>query len=129
LRRKKRALRKIERARSIDPSIFIADTVTISDTIFIESVKHDTVTKIIKHDTVTVIDNERLIVKYYYDSTRQEIWHEGECKDSVIVVEKQVPVERIKPLTHIEKIKDNLIFYLFCLALIIYLIFDKKNKI
>lgn len=104
-RKRNRALRKVERARKLSPETFKADTVFFIDTIFVESHTTDTITEIITHDTVTVVNNEKVFLRYYYDTTRLEIWHEVECKSDTVVVTNEVIIEKIVPLSLMERAK------------------------
>ncbi len=49
----KMAKRKIRKAKRLAPELFVPDTVKIVDTIIVESVFHDTITKIIYHNKNT----------------------------------------------------------------------------
>ena len=95
LSKKSRANRKIKKAMVLDPSRFKNDTLRIRDTIFIVSTKSDTVTNIIYHDTVTVINNNKVSLKYFYDTTRLEIWHDVECKADTVFLDKEIVVEKV----------------------------------
>ena len=59
----------------------LVKTTIVHDTITIEKVVHDTITKIVRHDSVMVINNDRVKLQYFYDTVRQEIHHEVECKE------------------------------------------------
>lgn len=85
-----RAERKIQRAKVLDPARFRKDTVFV----FSERYQADTITKLIRHDSVIVINNERVKLKYFYDTTRLEIHHEVECKSDTILVEKEVIIQK-----------------------------------
>lgn len=68
----------------------LVTTTIVHDTIIIEKVVHDTITKIVFNDSVTVINNERVKLKYFYDTLRQEIHHDVECKEVPVVYEKKI---------------------------------------
>lgn len=74
-RRERRAQRKIERARELAPQMFKFDTVVVHDTIVVERVQVDTFTKIHYHDTTVIVNNDRVVARYFYDTTRMEIHH------------------------------------------------------
>ena len=95
LSKPRRAERKIEKAIKLDPSRFFSDTILVHDTIVINSVVHDTIKEIIYHDTVTVINNDRVSLKYFYDTTRLEIWHEVECRGDTVYYEKELVVPQV----------------------------------
>lgn len=95
----------------LDPDRFTADTILVHDTIVIKSVTHDTIREIVYHDTVTVVNNDRVSLKYFYDTTRLEIWHEVECRGDTVYYEKELVVPQI-----IEKpVKTNYWILLACL--------------
>lgn len=129
LRKKKRALKKIERAKKLAPELFTADTVLIIDTVFTEEVKHDTITKIQYHDSTIIVNNDRVFAKYYYDTLRQEIFHEIQCKSDTVIFNKQIEVEKFRSLTMWENTKLNLPYLLLILSLIIFLLYNRgKGK-
>ena len=68
----------------------LVKTEIIHDTIIVEKVVHDTITKVVFHDTVTVINNERVKLKYFYDTLRETIHHDVECKEVPVVYEKKI---------------------------------------
>jgi hypothetical protein len=76
--------------------LVIQDTVKVVDTVVVESYIHDTTSTIIKQDSVTVINNEKVYLRYYYDTLRQEIYHEIECKGDTLIREVLVPVDKVK---------------------------------
>ena len=90
-----RASRKIKKAMRLDPARFQNDTIIIRDTVIVKSVEVDTVTNIVYHDTIKVIDNSKVVLKYFYDSTTHEIWHEVECKGDTVFIENEVIVEKV----------------------------------
>jgi len=95
LTKKNRADRKIRKAMFLDPQRFENETVTIHDTVIIKVHSVDTITQIVSHDTVTVINNDRVKLKYFYDTTRLEIWHEVECKGDTVYIENEVIIEKV----------------------------------
>jgi aspartate carbamoyltransferase regulatory subunit len=90
-----RASRKIKKAMRLDPARFKKDTIIIRDTVIVKSVQVDTVTSIEYHDTIKVIDNSKVVLKYFYDSTTREIWHEVECKGDTVFIENEIIVEKV----------------------------------
>jgi len=62
------------------PHLAYKDTLVVRDTITIEEYVHDTTTILEIHDTTTVINNERVILKYFHDTLTKEIHHYVECK-------------------------------------------------
>jgi len=96
--------RKVKRAENYayKHGLVIKDTIKVVDTVIIESYIHDTTSTIIKHDSTIVVNNEKVFLRYFYDTLRQEIYHEVECKGDTIVKEVIVPVDKIKVIE-----KDN----------------------
>ena len=96
--------RKVKRAENFayKHGLVIKDTIKVIDTVIIESYIHDTTATIIKSDSTIVVNNEKVFLRYFYDTLRQEIYHEVECKGDTIVKEILVPVDKIKVIE-----KDN----------------------
>jgi len=90
--------RKVKRAENYayKHGLVIQDTVKVVDTVVVESYIHDTTSTIIKQDSITVINNEKVYLRYYYDTLRQEIYHEIECKGDTLIREVLVPVDKVK---------------------------------
>ena len=59
------------------PELLQQDTLNlfIHDTVVIERFHHDTVTRVSFHDTTIIVNNERILAKYFYDTLRKEIHH------------------------------------------------------
>jgi aspartate carbamoyltransferase regulatory subunit len=122
------AEKRLNRLVKNNPELVTIDTVKIVDTVIIPSYSIDTVTRIEFHDTVNVINNERVLLKYFYDTLRQEIWHEVECKEDTIIHTIPVPVERIKAVT-----SNKIPFYYWLLlvalvALTLYAVFKLLRR-
>ena len=81
--------RKVKRAENYayKHGLVIKDTIKVVDTVIVESYIHDTTATIIKHDSTIVVNNEKVFLRYFYDTLRQEIYHEVECKGDTIVKE------------------------------------------
>lgn len=100
------------------------DTIYSIDTVIILDYDTTVVNNIIKQRTDTVIYNEKVFLKYFYDTLRQEIIHEVECFGDTVIKEKIIPykVEKVvyKELTWWQQYKHLiLIFALLILALIV----------
>jgi hypothetical protein len=100
------------------------DTIYSIDTVIILDYDTTVVNNIIKQRTDTVIYNEKVFLKYFYDTLRQEIIHEVECFGDTVIKEKIIPykVEKIvyKKLTWWQQYKHLIIiFVLLILALIV----------
>ena len=87
----KRLQRLIKKHPELTETTF--DTIRIRDTIYIESFSYDTTTIFARHDSMIVINNEKVFLKYFYDTLRQEIFHEIECKADTVYYETQIPIE------------------------------------
>ena len=117
--------KRLNRLISKNPNLIQLDTLIVRDTIVIESYNYDTVTTFKYSDTTIIVNTEKVLARYYYDTLRQEIWHQIECKEDTIFYEKLVPVEKViyKELSFWEKY-ETLIYIL--LALFMLLVIYKK---
>ena len=120
--------RKVKRAENFayKKGLVIKDTVKIFDTVFIENYNFDTVTNFVTHDTVTFVNTEKIIARYFYDTLRQEIYHEIECKGDTLIKEILVPVDKVKI---VEKQNKYMFFLWAILILILILYLIKKNHV
>ncbi len=73
------------------------DTIKFRDTVYIQSFVHDTINEVRFHDTTIIVNNEKTFARYYYDTLRQEIYHEIECKGDTVYYYKEIPykVEKV----------------------------------
>jgi len=96
--------RKVKRAENFayKHGLVIKDTIKVVDTVIVDNYIHDTTSTIIKHDSTIVVNNEKVFLRYFYDTLRQEIYHEVECKGDTIIREVLVPVDKVKVIE-----KDN----------------------
>ena len=96
--------RKVKRAENYayKHGLVIKDTIKVVDTVIVDNYIHDTTATIIKHDSTIVVNNEKVFLRYFYDTLRQEIYHEVECKGDTIIREVLVPVDKVKVIE-----KDN----------------------
>ena len=119
--------RKVKRAENYayKHGLVIKDTIKVVDTVIIESYIHDTTSTIIKHDSTIVVNNEKVFLRYFYDTLRQEIYHEVECKGDTIVKEVLVPVDKVKVIE-----KDNRfnIILIVILAALFFVILRRNYK-
>lgn len=113
--------RRINRIVKNHPELLVNDTIKVIDTVFIPSVKYDTTTKFIEHKTVEVINNERVSLKYRYDTITNEIHHYVECKGDTIIREVLVPFKQIQPVTMAKSMKFGI--WLVILAFITFFVF------
>ena len=87
--------KKLNRLISKHPELLQRDTLVVRDTIVIHDYTVDTITSLEFHDSVTVIDNSKVILKYFYDTITREIHHEVECLGTEIITETLVPYDKI----------------------------------
>ena len=108
-----------------NPNLVQLDTIRVVDTFIVESYKHDTTTIIKFNDSTTIINNEKVILKYFYDTLTREIHHEYICIGDTIIQEKIIQVEKViyKELSFWEQYQ-TLIYIL--IALFILLVLYKK---
>ena len=117
--------RKVKRAENYayKHGLVIKDTIKVIDTVIVESYIHDTTATFYTSDSITVIDNSRVLLKYYYDTLRQEIYHEVECRGDTIVREILVPVDKVKV---IEKDNRFMIILIVLLAALFFVILRRN---
>ncbi|NRA82098.1 MAG: hypothetical protein HRU18_28220 [Pseudoalteromonas sp.] len=87
--------KRLNRIVKKNPHLLDSVKIEVIDTIYVERYVHDTITKIVKHDSTIVVDNERVFLKYFYDTVRQEIIHEYECKEVKTVYKTEVKTPRV----------------------------------
>ena len=116
---------RLNRLITRHPELSQKDTVIVRDTVVVENYNYDTTTIIRLHDTTTVINNERVVLKYYYDTLREVIHHDVECLGDTVYIETLVPVEKavFRELSWWEKYKE---FIYIALVLLLVLIVLKK---
>lgn len=100
------------------------DTIFVIDTIIIDNYDTTVLSNIIKHDSTIVINNEKVYLKYFYDTVKETLIHQIECFGDTIIKEKIIPykVEKVvyKELTWWQQYKHLIIiFALLILALIV----------
>ena len=117
--------KRLNRLITKHPNLIQLDTLIVRDTIIINSYNYDTITTFKYSDTTIIVNTEKVLAKYYFDTLRQEIWHQIECKEDTIFYEKLVPVEKVvyKELSFWEKY--SLLIYI-ALALFVLLIIYKR---
>lgn len=117
--------KRLNRLITKHPNLIELDTLIVRDTIVINSYNYDTITTFKYSDTTIIVNTEKVLAKYYFDTLRQEIWHQIECKEDTIFYEKLVPVEKVvyKELSFWEKY--SLLIYI-ALALFVLLIIYKR---
>lgn len=124
--------KQLNRIIDNNPHLAEIDTVHIIDTVVINNYSFDTINRIESHDTVIIQNNERVEARYFYDTVRQEIWHEIQCKNDTIIQDRFIPVEKIvyKELTIYEKYKDVAIIVVCAIVLlfIVLVVLKAVNK-
>ena len=125
--------KRLNRLVKKHPELSQIDTLNlvVRDTIVIEKQSFDTTTQIIYHDSVTVINNERVILKYFYDTITQELNHYLENKTDTIYTEKivNVPVDRVivRELSWWDRYKEFI--YIGLVLIMVVIILKKIGKI
>lgn len=110
------------------PQLTQLDTIRIIDTIVIDNYNYDTVETVNYHDTTIIVNNERIEARYFYDTLRQEIFHEITCKSDTIIQNRFIPVEKVivQEQKTWQKYKPMAIF---SIVIILILVILKKLKI
>jgi hypothetical protein len=119
--------RKIKRAENYayKHGLVIKDTIKVIDTVIVESYIHDTTATFYRHDSITVVNNEKVFLRYFYDTLRQEIYHEVECKGDTLIKEVLIPVDNIKVIE-----KDNRFnIVLIILIAALFFVILRKNYV
>ena len=89
--------KRLDRLVSRHPELKQADTITIRDTLISPGIRADTTLHLDQlYDTV-VLEKERLQVKLH--RTTDTLWVEGTCRPDTLIVEKQIPIEKIELVT------------------------------
>ena len=121
--------RRLNRLLTNHPELLEKDTIVVRDTVVVQNYNYDTTTIIRLHDTTTVINNERVVLKYYYDTLREIIHHEVECLGDTVYIETLVPIEKavFRELSWWQKYKEFIYIGLFLILVLIIL--KKLGKI
>tara|TARA_R110000787_G_scaffold218379_1_gene327085 strand:+ start:79 stop:504 length:426 start_codon:yes stop_codon:yes gene_type:complete len=117
--------RKVKRAENYayKHGLVIKDTIKVIDTVIVDNYIHDTTATFYRHDSITVVNNEKVFLRYFYDTLRQEIYHEIECRGDTIIREVFIPVDKIKV---IEKDNRYMIIVIVLLAALFFVILRKN---
>ncbi len=121
--------KRLNRLLTKYPHLSERDTIVLRDTVTIQNYVHDTTTVLEFHDTTTVINNERVILKYFHDSLTKEIHHYVECKGDTVYVEKPYYVEKavFRELSWWEKYREFI--YIGIVLIMVLLLLKKIGKI
>ena len=87
--------KRINRIVKNNPHLLAKDTIRIIDTIIVPNYSYDTINTISYHDTTIIVNNDRVEARYYYDTLRQEIYHEIQCKTDTVIKDRLIPIETI----------------------------------
>jgi len=120
--------KRLNRLVKKHPFLVELDTIRIIDTVITPTIQHDTTTvfKVSTHDTV--INNEKVFLKYFYDTLTREIHHEYICFGDTIIQEKIIPIEKIvyKEINWWEKYQS--LIYIFLIGFVLLVIYKKLTK-
>ena len=121
--------RRLNRLLTNHPELLEKDTIIVKDTVIVQNYNYDTTTIIRLHDTTTVINNERVVLKYYYDTLREIIHHDVECLGDTVYIETLVPIEKavFRELSWWEKYKEFI--YIGLVLILVLTILKKLGKI
>ena len=120
---------RLNRLMTRFPQLTETDTIYVRDTVVVENYNYDTTTVIRTHDTTTVINNERVILKYFYDTLREVIHHEVECLGDTVYTEKLVTIEKavFRELSWWDKYKEFV--YIGLVLILVLLVLKKLGKV
>ena len=115
--------KRLQRLLKKNPQLIELDTIRVIDTVIIDNYTYDTITNIHLHDSTTVINNEKVILKYFYDTLTREIWHEVECLGDTVIKETVVQVEKVvyKQLTWWEQYRTIILILSLIVGILIVL--------
>lgn len=117
--------RKVKRAENYayQHGLVIKDTIKVIDTVIVNNYTTDTLNTFTRHDSVVIFNNDKVYLKYFYDTLRQEIYHEVECRGDTIIREVLVTVDKVKV---IEKDNRYMIILIVLLAALFFVILRKN---
>ena len=115
--------KRLQRLVKNNPELLKLDTIVIRDTVVVEDYRGDTTTIIKFHDSTTVVNNEKIFLKYFYDTLTREIHHEYICLGDTIIQEKIIPYETIviQELTWWQKYGNLIIAGIILLLVLLFL--------
>ena len=121
--------KKLNRLITKYPSLVELDTILVRDTVVVENYNYDTTTLIRTHDTTVVINNEKVVLKYFYDTLRETIYHDVECIGDTVYTEKLITVEKavFRELSWWEKYKEFI--YIGLVLILVLFVLKKIGKI
>ena len=121
--------RRLNRLLTNHPELLEKDTIVVKDTVVVQNYNYDTTTIIRLHDTTTVFNNERVVLKYFYDTLREVIHHEVKCLGDTVYIETLVPIEKaaFRELSWWDKYKEFI--YIGLVLMMVLLVLKKIGKI
>ena len=113
--------RKVRRAENYayKHGLVIKDTIKVVDTVVINNYRIDTLNTFTRHDSTVVFNTDKVYLKYFYDTLRQEIYHEVECRGDTIIREVLVPVDKWQVIEKDNRFNIILIALLAALLIVI----------
>tara|TARA_R110000868_G_scaffold164303_2_gene396774 strand:- start:317 stop:742 length:426 start_codon:yes stop_codon:yes gene_type:complete len=113
--------RKVRRAENYayKHGLVIKDTIKVIDTVVINNYRIDTLNTFTRHDSTVVFNTDKVYLKYFYDTLRQEIYHEVECRGDTIIREILVPVDKWQVIEKDNRFNIILIALLAALLIVI----------
>ena len=113
--------RKVKRAENYayKHGLVIKDTIKVIDTVIVNNYTTDTLNTFTRHDSVVIFNNDKVYLKYFYDTLRQEIYHEVECRGDTLIREVLVPVDKVKVIEKDNRFNIILIALLAALLIVI----------
>lgn len=116
-----RAEKKIAKLTDKFPELLQSDTIVVSDTLTIETIKADTAFVSTNTNDTVVITNDRVTIKYIKKDSL--IYIEGECVGDTVVVTKEIPVETVvvRELTWAERAKEYT-YFMFAIAALLLVV-------
>tara|TARA_B100000519_G_scaffold20487_1_gene14639 strand:+ start:1699 stop:2178 length:480 start_codon:yes stop_codon:yes gene_type:complete len=116
-----RAEKKITKLTTKFPELLQNDTIVVSDTLTIETIKADTAFISTNTNDTVVITNDRVTIRYVKKDSL--IYIEGECKGDTVIVTKEIPIETVvvRELTWSERAKEYT-YFLFAIAALLLVV-------
>jgi hypothetical protein len=113
--------RKVKRAENYayKHGLVIKDTIKVVDTVIVNNYTTDTLNTFTRHDSVVIFNNDKVYLKYFYDTLRQEIYHEVECRGDTLIREVLVTVDKVKVIEKDNRFNIILIVLLAALLIVI----------
>ncbi|HNQ67843.1 MAG TPA: hypothetical protein PKN32_05660 [Bacteroidales bacterium] len=117
--------KRLNRLVALHPELSTTDTIHIRDTTIIPETRIDTAFNDSMMDDTVIFTKEKLTVKLH--RMRDSVYMEAEYGGDTVVIEKEIPVDRIilkeNPESSIDKLwaenKYYILFSVFCLAVML----------